>query len=228
MGTCHGSTDEQTGQRCARDGQPPSCRRRHTVAHRRSEGFHFLRYKMRESQLQRKQYVRNHDGNHPSHVAEQHVGRHTGAHKLSRLAAVCLADQQQHGGRERGAELHEAVHIGERHDVEHDVEQRPHPSTHYAWQQCEHECEHINVEQELKIEVVIELCSTCIGERSPCAHASEHIHKHEKRHVQAYGPEHGDESPAQQVQYFHSFTVYCCPLFYSGMTPFCRCRSVLC
>ena len=122
--------------------------------------LNLARHKVWEPQLERYKDVGEHDEQHPSHVAEQHVGRHARLQELASLALVGLANKQKHGGCERGVELHEAVDIGQRHGIEHHIEQRPDPRHDHTGQQRQQSRQHINIEKQLQIEIVVELRSS--------------------------------------------------------------------
>ena len=105
-----------------------------------------------------------------------------GAEEVLCLAAVGLADNQEHRRRECRFELHETVHVDDGHGIEDDIHCRPDPVSHLVRHEREDEANGIDVEKQLNGRERIGLGSLHVGHLN---HATGIAHEeHEDKEVE--------------------------------------------
>ena len=159
----------------------------------------------------------------PPHPTGQRVPLQDGTQKLTRFAAVGLAHEHQHRGRQRRTVLLKAIDVGKSHGIEHEADEelddrRPPPAFPFLIggagggspcpEEIQYHAEQVEVEEQFQVEVVVEFARRCVGHRQPSGHHTQHIQRH-KRHCICLN---GSENRAQSLSYYLKNSHYACKI----------------
>ena len=134
-------------------------------------------------------YVGEHKQKNKSYWAEEQAPVEICCEKLRCLAAVGLAHEEQHGGRECGAESHKAIHVDDGYGIQYGIHCGTYPSPYLHRDEAEYKANDIDVEEQFCWGKGIRGVPLLVRHFELCACIAQKKHKHEEGEVHTYGCE---------------------------------------